>query len=98
MKRLVAVVALAGLALSSCSGGAGGYVGKWQSTFGGVTLNLLADNTAQISVVGITSDGTWEAEGKDKIVVHGPRQDLSLTHNKEGDLTDGLGGRFVRQP
>jgi hypothetical protein len=61
-------------------------------------LNLMADNTAEISVVGITSDGTWEAEGKDKIVVHGPRQDLSLTRNKERYLMDGLGGRFVRQP
>ena len=94
MSRRVSWLIVAGVALASCGGGAGGFEGKWESTFGGVKLDLKSDHTVAIS--GIPSEGTWEAQGKDQIVVHGPRQDMTLTRTKEGDLSDGLGGRFVR--
>jgi len=97
MKPRISLLLPLSLALAACSGGAGAFEGKWQSTFGGVSLDLKSDHTAAISVVGIPSEGTWEVQGKNKIIVHGPRQDLELTRNQEGDLSDGLGGRFVRQ-
>jgi len=83
-----------GLTLLACGGPS--YTGKWESTFGGVKLDLKSDHTVGISVIGIPSEGTWEPKGKNSIVVHGPTQDMTLTRNKDGDLTDGMGGRFIR--
>ena len=88
---------LAGLVLAACSAGGGGFVGKWDSTFGGVSLELKADHTVAISTMGMASEGTWEAQGKDKIVVHGPREDLTLTKDENGNLSSGMGGLFVKQ-
>jgi hypothetical protein len=97
MKRR-SFILFAGLLLAACSGGGGGFVGKWESTFGGVSLDLKADHTVAITVVGIPTEGTWEALGKDKIVVHGPKEDMTLTKGENGDLeAGGMGGRFVRQ-
>lgn len=95
MKRVVAAIVLACATLASCSGG-GGFEGTWKSTFGGVTLDLKPDHTVDLSVVGIGSEGTWESVSKDQIIVHG-RHDMTLTRNEDGDLTDGMGGRFVKQ-
>ena len=89
------LMAVAGLVLA-CSGGSGNFVGKWHSTFGGVTLDLKADNTAELTVVGIQREGTWEVVGKNQIVVRGGAQDLALTLDEEGALS-GRGGTFVRQ-
>lgn len=47
--------------------------------------------------MGMASEGTWEAQGKDKIVVHGPREDLTLTKDENGNLSSGMGGLFVKQ-
>jgi hypothetical protein len=88
---------LTGLVLAACSAGGAGFVGKWNSTFGGVSLELKADHTVAISTMGMSSEGTWEAQGKDKIVVHGPREDLTLTKDENGNLSSGMGGLFVRQ-
>jgi len=88
---------LAGLVLAACSAGGGGFVGKWDSTFGGVSLELKADHTVAISTMGMASEGIWEAQGKDKIVVHGPREDLTLTRDENGNLSSGMGGLFVKQ-
>ena len=98
MRRGVTAMVLASLALASCSGGgAGKFVGKWESTFGGVSLDLKPDHTVQISTIGIPSEGTWEAQGKDRIVVHGPKEDLSLSLQENGDLSDNMFARFVRK-
>jgi hypothetical protein len=97
MKRRPSWSILAGLVLAACSGGSGGFVGKWDSTFGGVSLDIKGDHTVAISVVGIPSEGTWEAQGKDKIVIHGPKEDMTLTKDENGDLSAGMGGRFVKQ-
>ena len=70
--------------------------GEWESTFGGVTLDLKADNTAELTVVGIQREGTWEVVGKNQIVVKGGAQDLALTLDENGALS-GRGGTFVRQ-
>jgi hypothetical protein len=88
---------LTSLVLVACSAGGGGFVGKWDSTFGGVSLDLKADHTVAITTMGMSSEGTWEAQGKDKIVVHGPPEDLTLTKDENGDLSSGMGGRFVKQ-
>lgn len=93
--RRVMLMAVAGLVLA-CSGGSGNFVGKWHSTFGGVTLDLKADNTAEFTVVGVQREGTWEVVGKNQIVVRGGAQDLALTLDEEGALS-GRGGTFVRQ-
>ncbi|MGQ0702006.1 MAG: hypothetical protein ACT4PM_02605 [Gemmatimonadales bacterium] len=95
MKPVVSLLLSLTLAATACSGG-GGYEGRWESTFGGVVLDLKSDGTVAISVAGIPSEGTWDRLGKDQIVVRGPRQDMTLTKSRNGDLTDGLGGRFVR--
>ena len=98
MRHGVTAMVLASLALASCSGGgAGKFVGKWESTYGQVIFDLKSDHTASISVIGIPSEGTWEAQGKNRIVVHGPRQDLTLTRDENGDLTDGMLGRWVKK-
>ena len=93
--RRVLLLAVAGLVLA-CSGGSGNFVGKWESTFGGVTLDLKADNTAEFTVVGIQREGIWEVVGKNQIVVKGGAKDLALTLDEEGALS-GQGGTFVRQ-
>src|SRR5687767_1675377 len=95
--RRVMLMAVAVLVLVlACSGGSGNFVGKWESTFGGVTLDLKADNTAEFTVVGIQREGTWEVVGKNQIVVKGGAQDLALTLDDDGALS-GRGGTFVRQ-
>ena len=95
--RRVMLMAVAVLVLVlACSGGSGNFVGKWESTFGGVTLDLKADNTADFTVVGIQREGTWEVVGKNQIVVKGGAQDLALTLDDDGALS-GRGGTFVRQ-
>jgi hypothetical protein len=96
MPRRAPMLGLIALLLAACSK-AGSFEGKWESTFGGVTLELKADRTALLSVVGIASEGTWEPDGKNRIIVHGPQQDMTLTLNEQGDLTDGMAGRFVKQ-
>jgi len=86
------------LAVTGCGGGAGGFVGKWESNFGGaVTLELQPGGKVLITTLGIQSEGTWESAGKDRIVVHGPRQDMTLTRTPEGGLSDGMLGEFTRQ-
>lgn len=95
MKPVAALLLCLTLASAACSG-RGSYEGRWESTFGGVVLDLKSDGTVAISVAGIPSEGTWERVGKDQIVIRGPRHDMTLTRNSDGDLSDGLGGRFVR--
>lgn len=95
MSRRRAPAALAMLLLAACS--SGGFSGRWESTFGGVTLDVRSDHTVAITVAGLPSEGTWESAGKSRIIVHGPGQDLTLTRTEKGELSDGLGGRFVRQ-
>jgi hypothetical protein len=96
MLRRAPMLGLMALLLVACSKAAS-FEGKWESTFGAVSLELKADRTALLSVVGIPSEGTWEPAGKNRIIVHGPGQDMTLTLNEEGDLTDGMAGRFVKQ-
>lgn len=97
MKRRATLAILASLILAACSGGSGGYVGKWESTFGGVTLELKADQTVAITSMGMPSEGTWEVTGKNQIVIHGPREDMPLTKDENGDLLAPIAGRFVKQ-
>ena len=96
MLRRLTLMVVTGLVLASCSGGSSNFVGKWESTFGGVSIELKPDNTAQFTVVGISREGTWEVVGKNQIVVHGGAQDLNLTLDENGALS-GQGGTFVRQ-
>lgn len=91
----IALAVLTGHTLVSCGGGRS-PVGQWHSTFGGVALELKADHTAAITVVGIPTEGTWEIDSQKRLVVHG-RQDLVLTWEEDGSLGDGLGGRFVKE-
>ena len=94
--RGLRLVFLLALALAGCGGGRS-FVGKWESNFGGVVeLDLQADGKVLIKTMGIESEGTWEPKGKNQIVVHGPRQDMTLTLNDEGELTDGMLGVFSR--
>lgn len=98
MKFGVLGIALASLAVTSCGeDGAGRFVGKWDSALGGLSLDLKSDHTAQISDTGIASKGTWEMQDKDRIVVHRPKEDLSLVVQEDGELADALLGRFVRE-
>ena len=95
MNHRRSIVALLAFAGAAC-GASGGFEGKWESTFGGITLELKADHTVAITSSGFPSEGTWEPKGKNQIVVHGPREDLTLTLTKEGALSAGMGGLFVR--
>ena len=85
------------ISVFACGGGAGSYVGKWESNFGGVvSLDLQSGGKALIKTMGIESEGTWEVKGKNQIVVHGPRQDMTLTLDDDGKLSDGMLGEFSR--
>jgi hypothetical protein len=94
--RRVTWMTLAVLGLVAYSGGGGGFTGKWDSTFGGVSLEIKADHTVAITTVGMPSEGTWEPRDKNGIVVHGPKDELVLTKDKEGGLSAGMMGHFVR--
>ena len=95
MKGRSALVVV-GVLFAACSGGSGGFVGKWDSTFGGVSLDIKADKTVAITTVGIPSEGTWEPQGKNAIVIHGPKDELTLTQDENGNLSAGMMGLFVK--
>jgi len=97
MKCSVLGIALASLAAASCGeDGADRFVGAWNNPAGGISLDLMRDHSARISVTGIASEGTWEMQARDRIVVHRPKEDLSLVVQENGELADALLGRFVR--
>ena len=83
-------------AIAACGKGSSGFEGVWESNFGGsVKLDLQRGNKVVITTLGMDSEGTWEVVGKDQIVVHG-RQDMTLTRNEAGELSDGMLGVFHR--
>jgi hypothetical protein len=89
---------LAGGTLGVGGCGGGGFVGKWESNFGGVVkLELQPGGKVLISSLGQQFEGTWEKTGKNQIVVHGPRENMTLSLTEEGDLSDGMLGVFKRQ-
>ena len=94
---IASLLLAAQLGFTACGGGEGSFVGKWESNIGGmVVLDLQPGGKLQISTLGIASEGTWEVAGKNQIVVHGPRQDMTLSLNEEGELTDGLMSVFTK--
>ena len=98
MKCGVLGIALASLAAAACDGdGADRFVGAWKNPAVGISLDLKPDHTARISVTGIASEGTWEMQARDRVVVHRPKEDLSLVVQENGELADALLGRFVRE-
>ena len=95
--RLAFLLVSASLPVTGCGGG-GGFVGKWESNFGGVVkLELLPGGKVLISSLGQQQEGTWEATGKNQIVVHGPRDNMTLSLTPEGELSDGMMGVFRKQ-
>ena len=86
------------LGAGGCGGKGGGFVGKWESNFGGVvTLDLQPGGKVLITSMGQQFEGTWETTGKNQIVVHGPRENMTLSLTPEGELSDGMMGSFKRQ-
>ena len=83
-------------AIAACGKGGSGFEGVWESNFGGsVKLDLQSGNKVVITTLGMTSEGTWEVIDRSHLVVHG-RQDMTLTRNEAGELSDGMLGVFHR--
>jgi hypothetical protein len=80
-----------------CGSEGGGFLGQWESNFGGVVkLDLQPGGKVVISTMGQQFEGTWETTGKNQIVVHGPRDNMTLSMTPEGELSDGMLGSFKR--
>jgi hypothetical protein len=89
---LLAVLSLAGCPSKNSGGGTGKFMGTWQNTAEGMTIEIKADHKAVLRDKSGPTDATWEiagAGGEEKLIVHGAMGiPLELLHNSDGTLRD----------
>lgn len=102
-------IALAVFSIAGCGDGstdeapksasnASSVLGTYVNANDGISFELLAGNRALITDGEYPSEQTWEMDGADKVVIHIPEGvNLVFTFNSDGNLSDGMGGVYIRQ-
>lgn len=83
MKKLTAILLALALALSLCAFAADDVTGVWYASIYGmkITMNVNADGTYAMDIMGENREGTWKLEGDKFITDPGAETEVEMTYD-----------------